>query len=58
MSDYDRAIRNIRNYIKMFPAGTEGSVDAFTASTVIAIAFKTTKEIVISDILNVDINAS
>jgi len=51
VSPYQMTVNNVARYIKEHPAGTNGSIDAFAASTVLAIAFCTDKEKVINDIV-------
>ena len=48
---YQMCIDNVARHIRNHPALTNDSVDAFKASTVLAIAFCKGKEEVISDIL-------
>jgi hypothetical protein len=54
---YKMNINNARSYIRFHPAGTEGSVDAFAISTVLAIAWGAFKEDVLNDLIREDFPA-
>ena len=56
MTPYQAEIANIARHIVDHPAGKDGNIDAFTASTVISIAHCKDKVEVIQDIINASKN--